>query len=262
MHRPRVLAVLFLVAASQALAQPAPADPGRPRQEAAARRLFQRFVEDAVIAPGGWVEAQYHYENLVASSRHFVGPLIAFKVIDDLEAGLRFGYVNVRSDAGPDGSGVSDIDLFLKYRLPGGGRGRVALGVLYKAPTADETQGIGTGEPDFEIFTAYRANLEAVTLVASVGARFNGEPQGTSSTEDTFLLGAGLILPATPALAFVVEGTYETERFEGLGSDARLTVGVQAWGAGRRGGLRGAVAIPLNDGAPDVEVFAGAYIAY
>jgi hypothetical protein len=231
-------------------------------QGAAARRLFQRFVEDAVIAPGGWVEAQYHYENLVASSRHFVGPLIAFKVIDDLEAGLRFGYVDVRSDSGPDGSGVSDIDLFLKYRLPGGGRGRVALGFLFKAPTGDETQGIGTGEPDFELFSAYRANLEAVTLVASVAARFNGEPRGTSSTEDSFLLGAGLILPATPALAFVIEGTYETERIDGTGDDARLTVGVQAAGVRRRGGFRGAVAIPLNDGAPDVEVFAGAYIAY
>jgi hypothetical protein len=262
MHRLRVLAVLFLVAASPALAQPAPAGPVRTRQDPGARRLFQRFVEDAVISPGGWVEAQYRYENLEASSRHFVGPLIAFKVIDDLEAGLRFGYLDVRSDAGPDGSGISDIDLFLKYRLPGGGRGRVALGALFKAPTADETEGLGTGEPDIEVFSAYRASLEAVTLVASLGARFNGEPEGTSATEDSILLGAGLILPATPALTFVIEGTYETERIEGTGSDARLTVGVQASGGKRRGGFRVAAALPLNDGAPDVELFAGAYIAY
>ncbi len=230
--------------------------------ERGARRLFQRFVEDAAVVPGGWIEAQYRYENLEDGGRHFAGSLIAFKVIDDLEAGLRFGFVDVTPDSAPDSSGLSDLDLYAKYRLPGG-RGRLAIGAVLKAPTADEQEGIGTGKRDVEIFGAFRADLEAVTLVANLGYRFNGQPDPPlPETEDTLLVGGAVLLPATPALTFVIEGTYESRRLDSGKADGRLTVGLQHFGEGGQGGFRGALGIPLSDGAPDYEILLGAFFAY
>lgn len=234
-----------------------------PSKDRALRRLFQAFVEDAAVVPGGWVEGRYDYQNLEAGSRHQVGPLIAFKVVDNIEAGLRFGFARLTSDVGPDGSGLSDIDLFLKYRLPGRGSTRVALGALVKAPIADETEGLGTGEPDAELFAALRADLEAVSLVLNAGVRYNGEPEASPvDTRHSLLAGAGLLLPASERTTFVIEAGFETKRFEGGRADARLTIGVQVYGDRGRGGFRGAVGLPLNDGAPDGTLVLGAFLTY
>jgi hypothetical protein len=263
-----------LIAAALALGAiaPAPAQAVRPGEpavtkppavpERGARRLFQRFVQDAAVTPGGWIEAQYRYSNLPGGSRHQAGPLVAFKLVDNLEAGLQFGYVDANPDAGPGGSGLSDIDVYVKYRLPGG-RARLALGTLLKVATAEEAEGLGTGKADLELFTAFRADLEAVTLTWNAGLRLNGNADPPApETDNSIVLGAAILMPATQRLTFVIEGTYETERFEGAGSDGRLTVGLQSLGPARRGGFRAAVGIPLTDGAPDHEILAGAFLTY
>ncbi|MEK7282390.1 MAG: hypothetical protein AAB249_01155, partial [Acidobacteriota bacterium] len=87
------------------------------------RRLFQRFVEDAAVSTGGWAEILYRYTNHSNGSAHFLGPLVAFKIVNNIEGGLRFGFKDVNPDPGSGESGLSDIDLFAKYRFPGG-RGR------------------------------------------------------------------------------------------------------------------------------------------
>ncbi len=226
------------------------------------RRLFQHFVEDAAVAPGGWIEGQASYENQPDGTRWIAGPVLAFKVVPDVEAGLRFGFVRLDPDAGPAESGLSDVDLYAKYRLPGG-RERFALGALVKAPAADAKRGLGTGKTDLEIFGAFRADLDAVTLVASAGARFNGKPDPPlPDGKDSIQLGAGILMPATPRVTFVVEGTYESKRLAGGKSDARLTVGAQRLGQRGRGGIRGAIAFPLNDGAPDFQVILGPFLTY
>ena len=226
------------------------------------RRLFQRFIEDAAVSSGGWAEVQYRYENLPGGTVHFIGPLVAFKVVRDVEAGLRFGWTDVRPDTGPSGSGLSDLDLYAKYRFPGG-RSRTALGALLKFPTADENKGLGTGARDAELFAAWRADLDAVSFTANAGFRFNGDPDAPlPHTNDTLLFGGGILLPATARLTIVIEGSYETNRIEGAADDGRLTLGVQSRGRRGRGGWRGAVAIPLKDGAPDSELIAGAFLTY
>ncbi|PYS95827.1 MAG: hypothetical protein DMF50_07120 [Acidobacteria bacterium] len=265
----RVAALVLLAAAAaaaspEALAQqPAPRPKPATAGDRSTRRLFQRFVEDAAISSGGWVEGQYQYDNLASGSRHTIGPLIAFKVVPDLGAGLRFGFLDVRPESGPSESGLSDVDLFAKYRLPGPGHGRFALGTLLKLPTANENKGLGTGRSDLELFGAYRADLDAVTLTADAGIRLNGRTDPPfPDTKDSLLAGAGIILPATARVTFVIEGTYESERFKGATSDSRLTVGLQTFGSERRGGLRGAIAFPLSDGAPDYQVLLGAFLVY
>jgi len=261
-----VLAILLPAGIRPAAAQPAPAgSPGAARKNLADRndrRLFQRFVEDAAVSTGGWAELQYRYTNLSNGSEHFLGPLVAFRIVNNIEGGLRFGVRDINPDPGSGESGLSDIDLFAKYRFPGG-RGRAALGFLAKVPTANEEEGLGTGKSDLEVFTAWRADLEAVSIVANAGVRFNGDPDPpVPPTDNSLFFGGALILPASASLTLVIEATYETERFEGAKDDARLTLGVQSRGRQGHGGMRGGVAIPLSDGAPDYEVLLGVFLTY
>ena len=226
------------------------------------RRLFQRFVEDAVISTGGWVELQYRYENFDDGSRHVLGPLVAFKIANDLEGGLRFGWEDLNPDSAPNQSGLTDIDLFAKYRF-GGRQGRGAVGALVKIATADADEGLGTGSEDVELFAAWRADLEAVSLTANAGIRFNGDPDPPLPEADTsYLLGGAILLPASPGLTFVIETSYESQRIDGAEDDVRLTLGFQHHGRGGHGGYRGTVAVPLSDGAPDYQVIAGVYLTY
>ncbi len=267
-HHRFVIVVLLLallpVAAANGLAQAPPPGPTSRRVvgDRNDRRLFQRFVEDAAVSPGGWVEVQYRYDNLPAGSQHFLGPLVAFKIVNDVEGGLRFGWQDVNPDSGSNESGLSDVDLYAKYRFPGG-RARTAMGALVKLPAADETKGLGTGAKDVELFGAWRADLEAVSITANAGLRFNGNPRAPlPQADNSFQLGGAILLPASPRLTFVIEATYETRRFAGAASDARLTLGVQSRGPKGHGGIRGAVAVPLSDGAPDYQVIAGAFLIY
>jgi hypothetical protein len=255
-----VFAVISVVLAclGTAAAQGSP-----PTSDRDTRRLFQRFIEDAVVVPGGWVEGQFSYRNLPDDDDLYnLDALIAFYAGTNVEAGLRFGYVNFDASPGPDGSGLSDIDLYGKYVFPGG-RNRLALGGLVKLPTADEDKGLGTGEPDLEAFGAWRGNFEGVTVAANAGIRLNGNPDSqTRSSKDSALVGAGLILPVTPASSIVIEWSFETKRFEGDSNDSRLTPGFQMMFRGGKGGLRAAVGLPLSDGAPDYQVIFGVYFTY
>ncbi len=227
------------------------------------RRLFRRFIEDAAIIPGGWIEGQFVYQNLPdQQSRYFLGPLIAFRLVDNLEAGLRFGFVDFEDDRGPDGSGFSDIDIYAKYRLRGGA-GRVAIGGVLKIPTADEEDRIGTGSTDLEAFVAWRRDFDAVTVTANFGLRHNGNPDPPlPSGDDSYLFGGAILLPVSAGLTFVIESSYESQRVEGGEDDARLTVGFQTTVRSGAGGFRGAVDLPLSDGAPDAQIFFGAYFTY
>ncbi len=256
-----VLVVMLAAAGGAALAREPEGGSPPAGADRDGRRVFQRFVEDAAIVPGGWIEGRLVYANLPNGESAFAGPLIAFRLGDSVEAGLRFGFIDVDPDVGSGGSGFSDVDLFLKYRAPRSGPHRAAFGALVKAPTADEEDGIGTGETDVEVFAAYRANLPAVTLAFNAGARLNGDPPGVD-VEETILLGAGILMPATHRLTFLIEGSWETERFDGAGNDGRLTTGLQLMGHGGRGGFRAAVALPLTDAAPDYEVIVGALFSY
>ena len=70
----RVAALVLLAAAAaaaspEALAQqPAPRPKPATAGDRSTRRLFQRFVEDAAISSGGWVEGQYQYDMHVAET--------------------------------------------------------------------------------------------------------------------------------------------------------------------------------------------------
>jgi hypothetical protein len=274
MSLPRFWSAIVALGALVAIARPAaaqqenPPPESPPRASAApgnrdARRLFQRFAEDAAIVPGGWTEGQFIYSDLDdGADNQLLAALIAFRVSDQVEAGLRLGYERQATDAGPDGSGLSDIDLYGKYRLHGGA-GRCALGGLVKVPTGHEEEGLGTGKTDVEGFAACRADLQAVSVTGNVGLRYNGNPDAPlPDSEGSLLAGGGLLMPAGARMTFVIEATYESQRLDGAGADARLTLGMQGVARAPGFGFRGALALPLSDGAPDFQVFFGAVYLY
>jgi hypothetical protein len=243
--------------------QQAPAH-GTGRAERDAQRLFQRFAEDAAIIPGGWVEGRFSWEHFKGGAdRYLLGGLFAFRVTEGAEVGLDFGYENVDlKEPDLNGSGLSDIDVYGKYRLRGG-TSPCAFGGLVKIPTADETKGLGTGKLDFEGFASCRADLEAVTLTGNLGARYNGSPDPPfPDSQASVLAGAGLIFPAGKRMSVVLEGTWESERLDGAKNDTRLTLGVQGVNTRPGWGLRGAVVLPLNNSELDYQGLFGAVYLY
>jgi len=227
------------------------------------RRLFQRFAEDSAIIPGGWIEGVFNYDNEAdGAQRFFAGGQFAFRLGEQAEAGLRLGWAKQDSNDGPHGSGLDDIDLYGKFRFRGGG-GRCAAGGLVKFATGDEAEGIGTGATDVEGFYACRGDFAAVTLAGNLGARYNGNPDPPlPEANASVLAGGAIIIPAGVRTSFVIEASWESERLDGAGSDARLTLGYSGAGPGDGFGLRGAIALPLADGAPDYEILFGAVWLY
>jgi hypothetical protein len=264
---PFLVAILFLSAASasplaaQGPAAPAPATPSEGYRDG--RRLFQRFAEDSAIITGGWIEGVFNYDNEAdGAQRFFAGGQFAFRLGEQAEAGLRLGWAKQDSDDGPHGSGLDDIDIYGKFRFRGAGR-RCAAGGLVKVATGDEEQGIGTGATDVEGFFACRGDFAAVTLAGNLGARYNGDPDPPlPQANASMLAGGALIIPAGARTTFVIEATWESERLDGAGSDARLTLGYSGAGPEEGFGFRGAIALPLADGAPDYEVLFGAVWVY
>ena len=260
----RVLAAVLILAAASVTPLRAQAPAGAPaRGDRDGRRLFQRFAEDAAIIPGGWIEGVFTYENQPEEAeRYFAGGLFAFRVGESAEAGLRMGWVRQDVQDGPHGSGLDDIDVYGKYRF-GGGSNRCAVGGVLTVATGDEEKGIGTGATDVEGFFACRADLAAVTLAGNLGARYNGDPDPPLPQANASMLAGGAILiPAGARTTFVIEGSWESERLDGAGSDARLTLGYSGAGPEPGFGFRGAIALPLADGAPDYEIIFGAVWVY
>ena len=235
-----------------------------PQPQRDAQRLFQRFAEDAAIIPGGWVEGRFSWEHFDGGGdRYLLGGLFAFRITEGVEVGLDFGYEDVDlKDFDLSGSGLSDIDVYGKYRL-NRGTSPCALGGLVKIPTADENKGLGTGALDAEGFAACRANLSAMTLTGNLGARYNGSPDPPfPDSQASVLAGAGLIVPMGKRMSFVLEGTWESERLDGAKNDARLTLGVQGNPVRPGWALRGAIALPLNDSALHYQALFGAAYLY
>jgi hypothetical protein len=253
-----ILALIALFTAAPPAAAQGGASPYA--EDRGGRRLFQRFAEDAAIVPGGWVEGVFVYDNQPDNSqRFFAGGQFAFRLGDSAEAGLRLGFVDQQFDGADDGSGIADIDVYGKYRFGG----PCAVGGLIKIPTGDEGQGIGTGALDVEGFFACRADFAAVSLAGNAGIRSNGKSDPPlPDSQASLLLGGGLLIPTGTKTTFVIEATWESERLDGAGNDARLTFGYSGAGPGPGFGIRAAVALALTDAAPDYQVFFGAAWLY
>ena len=228
------------------------------------RRLFQRFAEDSAIIPTGWAEGQLSYEHVDHGvERANLDGLFAFALGRTNEAGVRLGFEWLNAESpDADGSGIDDINVYFKHRLFNG-ESHCALGGLMKLGIASEEEGLGTGKTDFEFFGACRADTRGATFTGNLGARYNGQPDAPlPDAEVSFLAGGGIILPTGNEVSVVIEATWESERLDGLGNDARLILGLQGVATRPGFGFRGALALPLTDATPDYQILFGAVYLY
>ncbi|MCZ6777579.1 MAG: transporter [Acidobacteria bacterium] len=230
-------------------------------------RLFQRFIQDGAITPHVWLEGQARFQsnspifNGDEAERRLLGTILALGLTEDLEIGLTLGVVSLDPDNGGSESGLSDMQIYAKYRineLPLS----VTLGGIVKIPTADEDEGLGTGEVDIEGFIAVRKSYGHVDLIGNGGVRFNQDPEiGDIDGRTSILLGGGVIIAMTQTVFNTWELNFESKRYERTDSSTTLTPGLM-WRVGDRGLIRAGIGIGLTDGAPDFEAIGGFVLSY
>jgi len=250
------LALLFCGLSTAALA----ADPAAPATSGS-DRSFLTFAEEAAAASAQWWEGDLRYTDgdpYDTLEGRFVG---AFQFWKNVELGGRVGFGNTDASGSlPDGTGATDMDVWGKYIFPGVAQNTdFAAGALMTVPTGDDNSGLGYNAWDFEGFGAVRYRTPQVIIGGTFGFRINGDGEigGNSfSGKNSFFVGGSVIIPASDTLSFVGEITMESERIDGADSDLRLLAGVDWRGVGR-GIVRGAAAVGLTDGAPNLQLTAG-----
>jgi len=258
---PLVLFAAAVLAPSALSQQQVPASPGAPV------RLLKAFARDGGIQPNVWLEGQWRMEGNAPlpdgndGTRSSLSGLLALGFSNRVEFGLTWGGVTVEPDHAGSHSGMSDIEIYGKYRFRDAPID-ISVGGLVKVPTADSGDLLGSGSTDWEGFAAVRKDFGAVQAIGSLGLRWNGDPDVSGVDGETSLLAGGGVIFELGTRSFgSLEVSYESRRYEGLSSDIRLTPGLW-FRLGERGFFRAGLGLGLSDGAPDSELIAGFGWAY
>jgi hypothetical protein len=157
--------------------------------------------------------------------------------------------------------GVGDASVGARIRLSDQQRGMPALSALgeLKLPTADEANGLGTGEPDLTAGLGLDAFVTANAFwFSDLSYTLVGQPPGASLRDRWRLaLGAGGYLPGGLVLTASLE--QRTAAYDGA-TDARELLLGMAQGVTR--GWQLALSKGLSDGAPDFGATAGLYATF
>ncbi|HSM14745.1 MAG TPA: hypothetical protein VLA66_11830 [Thermoanaerobaculia bacterium] len=162
------------------------------------------------------------------------------------------------SDPAPTSSvsGLGDVRIGAFYRLAGGGVRlyRLDLGATAKLPTADEEEGLGTGELDWRLGLSGEYRFWSLTLFGGAGYNRLGDPPGVV-LEDVV---DGFVGVESQPLAerFLLSGWLEgnPEVIDGAGETVALGVGLRTLGEVRFE-LQGTIG--LSDAAEDFRISAG-----
>src|SRR6266850_4923099 len=239
-----------------------PPSPQLPSEITGNRRLTERFVEDGAMVRQGWMEAHAGYASWGDGHDLTVGTLMAFRVFENIELGGRVGYVDRSRSQGeilfgerlPDSiqeNGLTDLDLFAKFRVR---RSPIetSLGFLVKVPVADETEGLGSGRADYEVFLGARRTLQRFAWVGNAGVRMNGDSRasGGAAGRTSVLLGGGAIIALAYSWTFIAEAAFETRRYSGDDPDIRLVPAIE-YRPTENLSFRLGASVGLTDGSPD-----------
>lgn len=234
-----------------------------------ADRLFLGFAEDATIIKRQWWEAQFEYADGSSGNpwdKTLIRGIVAISPMTNWEFGGRVGFGSTDATGNiPDGSGATDLDVYGKYLFGGGGETEFAVGGMVTIPTGDDSVGLGTDAFSFKAFGAMRHHMKNAIFTANAGFRATGDghvgdpgPEGPGDLQGKSApsLGVGLLWPLGTNFTLVGEAGIETERFENTESDVRVLGGID-WRPSNRGVVRGALAVGLDNGAPDFQFLAG-----
>lgn len=239
------LALLFVVSPASAQMRTSAATTGT--GDLSDVRPFQAWVADAVFTRGVDVEPEFRFQDVDFAKFIVAGARVAAWVNPDLEAGGRWGFASFDPEVGDGGTGLRDLDLYARHRIPVDADLDLAVGTEIGLPIGDDD--VGAGNFEFRGFVAMRHDVDGdMTLLANAGLE---SIERGDDREFGLLLGGGVIVPITEEAALVTELTFST-----AAEIAQITGGVD-FELPPGGHLRAALALGLDDGAPDVEVVLG-----
>jgi len=227
--------------------------------------LFQGFFQDAPVSESIFAEGGIVYDSYDGWSQFGFGVQGGVPINEQIEVGVGLGFCSWSPDKGDGQSGLKDLYVSGKYNvLPG--VTNVSAGGYVTLPIGEEK--IGAKKLNFGAFGAVRHPVNDGLVITGVfgmdfmeiekwtGGSFDwttGEytaPKKKTEYENSILIGGGAIYAVNEALNAVAELNIRTE-----GDFMQLTAGGDyALGAGSR--VRGAIGLGLDDGAPDLSIFA------
>jgi hypothetical protein len=225
-------------------------------------RLYLNFVEDAMITDEQWWEGWVQYDDRDQIDRTILFGQAAFQVWRNTEIGGRVGFG--KTDTNPpldDGTGATDFDFWGKYYWNlGNDRTEITAGAILTVPTGDDSVGLGFDAFALKGFGAVRWRLSTVVITGTLGLQLNDDGRTLNSPsldgQTAFSAGAGVIAPWSDSFSFIGELTWSGKRFKGLDDEAALLGGLNLR-LSERSLLRPSIAVGLQDGAPDWQVYIG-----
>ena len=117
-------------------------------------------------------------------------------------------------------SGVGDSTLGFKYKIFDNPTylTRGAIGLGFKFPTGNDDKGLGTGETDFTIYTAFTKNFERIVAHLNLGYTMTGDPNThyyPDGLADKFFYRIGIEYPHTHNVTVMAEVAGEDWGAEG-----------------------------------------------
>jgi len=224
-------------------------------------RPFMSFIEDAAVTENMYGEGQFQYADFEGGSSITIGVQGAYRVMPLMEAGGRFAFASVSPEEGDGESGLLDADIYGRYTVSEGPTMRIVAGGMLNLPIGSDK--IGEGTFDFEGFGAMRYAMTKGVILGHFGLRINGSQEietafGTADVdrELQILLGGGILYPLNEMTTLTGEFDFESAEFDGGDSSIQLTPGIDyQLASGLK--IRGALALGLSDGAPDMVLMAG-----
>ena len=243
----RILALALLLVVSSASAQMRTSAATTGTGDLTDVRPFQAWVTDAVFTRGVDVEPEFRFQDVDFATFIVAGARLAAWVNPNLEAGGRWGFASFDPEGGDGSTGLRDLDLYARHRIAVDADLDLAAGAEIGLPIGDDD--VGAGNLAFRGFGALRYDVDGdMTVLAHAG--FESIERG-DDRKFGLVLGGGVIVPLTEEAALVTELGFASA------SDAAQITGGIDFELPPGGHLRAALALGLDDGAPDVEVVLG-----
>ena len=223
-------------------------------------RLFNRPELDGAAVSTAQIRAEIRHSDYETGELFSAGPSFSVPLMEgQLELGGRWLFLSAEPDEGDRENELSDIDLLAKFLPVKEEELKVATGFLFTLPIGDDVALVreSSGELDFELFTAGRADLnDDVALIARAALRFNQDVEVGIAEIDgklSLLAGLGFVFELGDELSVFTQLDFETERYEDADSDVGLSAALE-YALSDLLGLRGGLGLGLTDGAPDYEL--------
>ncbi len=220
-------------------------------------RLFQSFNYDAPINSAQFGEGFFMYDSYDGFSNMNFGLQGGMPLSEQMQINFNAAFTRM-SGGGFSSSGLADLDIFGRYLITESDQMQISAVAQVSLPIGKEE--LGYGKLGFGGFGAVRYALEnGIVVTGNAGLLFvetttysfnftTGQLEESTEFSNTLRLGGGAIYPMNEDMSIVGELVIISE-FNYMA----LSVGADKMLANGR--FRGGLALGLDDGAPDLQLF-------